>query len=81
MDIMFQQQSPRDEEAAEATAETGTDPAVVAAAASVLLSWHYFFLEDRRDLGLFIALWPPTVLAFASYFNQTEMSDRLQEAV
>lgn len=69
------------EEAFEATAETGTDPAVVAAAASILLSWHQFFLRGNRELGLFIAFWPPTILAFASYFNQTEMSESVEEAM
>ncbi len=69
------------EEAVEATAQTGTDPAVVAAAASILLSWHQFFLRGNRELGLFIAFWPPTILAFASYFNQTEMSDEIKDVV
>lgn len=76
-----QRQTTRGEEAAEATAETGTDPAVVAAGASVLLSWHQFFLRDNRHLGLFIGLWPPTILAFASYFNQTHMADRIKRMV
>lgn len=78
---MSQQENTVDEEkAAEAAAETGTDPAVLAAGASVLLSWHQFFMEDNRQMGLFIALWPPTILAFASYFEQTEMADRFEQA-
>lgn len=77
---MFQQSSEK-EEAVEATAETGTDPAVLAASASVLLSWHQFFLRDNRELGMFIAFWPPTILAFASYISQTEMGDRIKEAM
>lgn len=77
---MFQQQSSQTEEAVEATAETGTDPAILVAGASILLSWHQFFLRGNKALGLFIALWPPTILAFASYFNQTEMSSRLKRS-
>lgn len=69
------------EEAVEATAETGTDPAVLAAVASILLSWHQFFLRGNREVGLFVGLWPPTILAFASYFNQTEMSDDIQDMI
>ena len=70
-----------DRKAAEATAKTGTDPAVLAAGASVLLSWYYFFGRGERELGLFVGLWPPTILAFASYFNQTRMSDKLESSV
>ena len=64
----------------EATAETGTDPAVIASAASVVLSWYYFFAQDDREMGIFVGLWPPTIMAFASYFNQTKMSDQLRRA-
>lgn len=64
----------------QATQETTTDPAVMAAGASVLLSWFYFFVRGDRQRGLFVGLWPPTILAFASYFEQTRMSDRLKHA-
>lgn len=64
----------------EATAETGTDPAVIASAASVGLSWYYFFAKGDREMGLFVGLWPPTIMAFASYFNQTRMSNMLKRA-
>jgi hypothetical protein len=68
------------EEAAEAAGKTGTDPAIIAAGASVLLSWHYFFLRDDAEMGMFVGLWPPTILAFASYFKQTHMSDMMRRA-
>lgn len=71
----------KEERAAEATAKTGTDPAVLAAGASVLLSWYYFFGRGDRHLGLFVGLWPPTILAFASYFNQTRMSNKLESSL
>lgn len=79
---MFEQRQRRGQrgrqEAAEAATETGTDPAVIAATASVFLSWYEYFVADNRALGLFIGLWPPTIFAFASYFNQTRMSDQLR---
>ena len=80
---MLQQRSAQvdEEKAAEATAQTGTDPAVMAAGASVLLSWYFFFGRDDRELGLFVGLWPPTLLAFASYFRQTRMSDKLESSI
>ena len=31
-------------------------------------------------MGLFFATWPATILAFASYFKQTEMSDDIEQA-
>lgn len=65
----------------EATEMTARDPAIVAAAASVVLSWYSFFVQGNRELGLFIGLWPPTILAFASYFKQTRMADRVERAM
>lgn len=77
---MLQQRIARvdEEEAAEVGAKTGTDPAIMAAGASVLLSWYYFYGRGERETGLFIGLWPPTILAFASYFRQTRMKDKLE---
>lgn len=53
----------------------------MAAAGSVLLSWYYFFVRRNREMGIFVGLWPPTILAFASYFQQTRMSDRLNSVM
>ncbi|AQL42850.1 hypothetical protein BV210_09055 [Halorientalis sp. IM1011] len=58
------------QEAAEMAEKTGTDPWILAAGASVILSWYEFFLRDNKEMGLFVGLWPPTFLAFASYFEQ-----------
>ena len=53
---------------------------MLASAASVALSWFYFFRGDRQ-MGLFVGLWPPTILAFAGYVRQSRMSDRLEHVV
>lgn len=58
--------------------EQAMGPAFVASAASVGLSLYYFFLRGERQLGAFIGLWPPTILAFASYFNQRKMTKQLE---
>ena len=71
----------QEEQAAEAATETVGDPAVIAAGFSVALSWYYFFVRGDRQRGLFVGLWPPTILAFASYFNQTRMADKMESAV
>ena len=75
------QQQEQRETAKLAAEETGTDPAVIAAAASVLLSWYYFFGEGNREMGVFVATWPPTIFAFVSYFKQTRMSDMIEESM
>lgn len=71
----------REEQAVEAAERTSSDPAVMAAAFSVALSWYFFFARGDTHKGLFVGLWPPTILAFASYFNQTRMSNKLEGAV
>jgi len=71
----------RAEEAMEAAESTGRDPAVIAAAASVGLSLYLFFARGDRERGAFVGLWPPTILAFASYFRQTEMKTEFQRAM
>lgn len=78
---MFGQKSSKKEEATEVTAKTGTDPAIVASGASVLLSLYHFFVKGNSEMGIFVGLWAPTILAFASYFTQTKMSDKLKHAL
>lgn len=65
----------------QAAEETGSDPWILAAAGSVLLSWYFFFLRGDREMGQFVGLWPPTFLAFASYFRQTRMHDVMQRSM
>ncbi|RKD97109.1 hypothetical protein [Halopiger aswanensis] len=64
-------------EAAEEVGEQAMGPAFLASAASVALSWYYFFLRGETERGLFVGLWPPTILAFASYFNQRKIRQQL----
>jgi hypothetical protein len=61
----------------EAAEDTATDVTVLAAATSVVLALHQFFVRGNRMQGVFIGLWPPTILAFASYYNQK----RIEKAV
>ncbi|WP_327051482.1 hypothetical protein [Halomicrococcus gelatinilyticus] len=62
----------------EAAEESTRDVAIIASAMSVLLAWHQFFVRGDKERGLFVGLWPPTILAFASYFNQKRMEERLE---
>lgn len=60
---------------------TTSDIAVLAAGASVLLSWYEFYYRGRKTQGLFIGLWPPTILAFASYLKQRSMERSLNNSL
>lgn len=68
-------------QAAEAVESTSTDPWILASAGSVVLSWLVYFGARNRDMGLFVGLWAPTILAFASYFKQTRMHDQVNRAM
>lgn len=67
------------EQSKEASKRTAIDPIVLSAGASVLLSWFYFYGKGEPEKGLFVGLWPPTLLAFASYFRQTRMHTMLEQ--
>jgi len=45
---------------------TGRDPVLLAAVGSVLLSWYQYYVRGNETHGLFIGLWPPTLLAFSN---------------
>lgn len=57
-----------------------TDTIVVAAAASVVLSLYQYYGRGRKETGIFVGLWAPTLLAFASYFKQNQTAERIEEA-
>lgn len=71
----------QEREFAEAAEETTTDPAIMAAAGSVLLSWYQFFVRGNRQMGLFVGLWAPTILAFANYMEQSRMGRHVERAL
>lgn len=71
-------QSQSKEQTKGAAKQTGRDPIVMAGIASVALSWYYFYVQGDRQKGIFVGLWPPTLMAFASYFRQAEIRSLLQ---
>lgn len=72
------QDQPQMQQKREASKRTALDPMVLAAGASVLLAWATFYGKGDKQQGLFIGLWPPTLLAFASYFRQNEMKEAIE---
>lgn len=65
----------------EQTQTRGADLALAASAASVLLAWYQFYLKGNKTQGLFIGLWPPTILAFAGYLNEKAIIDKLDQSL
>jgi hypothetical protein len=63
------------------TETRGADLALVASAASVVLAWYQFYLKGNKTRGLFIGLWPPTILAFAGYLNEKAILDKLDQTL
>lgn len=53
-------------------------PAFMAAAASVALSW-YLYATDNRHMALFVGLWPPTILSFASYVRERRIMNSVEQ--
>jgi hypothetical protein len=57
--------------------ESGAGPWTIASAASVVLALFTFFVQRDRELGIFVGLWAPTILAFASYLKQQRMYETM----
>jgi len=69
----------KSQETKQAAKQTGLDPVVLFSVASVLISWYYFFVQGEREKGLFVGLWPPTLIAFSSYLREVRIYDMLRE--
>lgn len=57
---------------------TGRDPVVIAAVVSVLLSWYQYYVRGNKEHGLFIGLWPPTLLAFSNAIRINNISRKVE---
>jgi hypothetical protein len=58
--------------------QTGQDPIILAAAGSVLLAWFQYYVRGNKEHGLFIGLWPPTLLAFSNAIRISEISQKVE---
>lgn len=69
----------REQEAAkEVGKRTGRDPVIMAALGSVLLAWYQFYVRGNTQHGLFIGLWPPTLLAFSNAIRINNISRKVE---
>ena len=66
------------EKAKEVGMRTGRDPVIMAALGSVLLAWYQFYIRGNKEHGLFIGLWPPTLLAFSNAIRINAISKKVE---
>lgn len=66
------------EAAKEVGMRTGRDPVIMAAFGSVLLAWYQFYVRGNKEHGLFIGLWPPTLLAFSNAIRINNISRKVE---
>ena len=66
------------EAAKEVGKRTGRDPVIMAAAGSVLLAWFQYYVRGNKEHGLFIGLWPPTLLAFSNAVRINEITKKVE---
>jgi len=59
---------------------TGRDPIILAALGSVILSWYQFYIRGNREHGLFMGLWPPTLLAFSNALRINDISRKVESS-
>mgnify|MGYP000232915551 CR=1 FL=1 len=57
---------------------TGRDPALMAAAGSVLLAWYQYYVRGNKQHGLFIGLWAPTLLGFSNAIRIASISRKVE---
>ena len=70
----------RERDRGERMMDNRTDTIVVAAAASVVLSLVQYYGRGRKETGIFVGLWAPTLLAFANYYKHDQTAERLEDA-
>lgn len=73
---MAQRQERR--EAKEIGKRTGRDPVILAAVGSVMLAWYQYYIRGNKHHGLFIGLWPPTLLAFSNAVRINKISTEVE---
>jgi hypothetical protein len=66
------------EEAKEVGMRTGSDPIMLAAIGSIILAWYQYYVRGNKEHGLFIGLWPPTILALGNAVRIKEISEKVE---
>lgn len=69
------------EELVEMTPISAGDPVATLAVGSVLLAWFNFYVRGKREHGIFIGLWAPTLLAAANYLQQKDIVRKVKRGL
>lgn len=56
---------------------TGSGLAVPTAVGSILLALYYYYIKGDKHRGLFVGLWPATILGLATYRQLKKLSQQL----
>lgn len=54
--------------------DSGAPYLAFSALGSVALALYEYYVRDNQQRGMFIGLWPPTMIGFAIYLKQQESS-------
>ncbi|WP_049996335.1 hypothetical protein [Halococcus sediminicola] len=52
--------------------ESGAPYLAFAALGSVALALYEYYIRDNQQRGMFVGLWPPTMIGFAIYLKQQD---------
>lgn len=75
---MVQQKEETTDVAKDVGKRTGRDPVIVAAIGSIALAWFQYYVRGNREHGLFIGLWPPTLLALSNAVRINAISRKVE---
>lgn len=68
----------KEKEIVEDVEMTARHPVILAAMGSVFLAWYQYYIRGNKEHGLFIGLWPPTMLAFSNAIRLNDISRKLE---
>ena len=65
-------------EPAESVSTDGIGAIVAASVGSVALALYFYYVRGDKQRGLFVGLWPVTILALASYLKLEEIKRAIE---
>jgi len=74
---MTEQDAATDELSSNAGSDFG--PAALASVASVALALYYYYVQDDKQRGQFVGLWPATILGLAIYLKLGDIKALLEQ--
>jgi hypothetical protein len=56
-----------------------TNVAVVSAGLSIAYALYLFILKGKKQQGIFVGLWAPSILGLANHMEQTDLPEEIEE--